>query len=235
MKNSDLIPNAASSGENATPLLIRWRGRQEGPYQPTIIHQKLAANEIGLLHEVWYNGKWVTLREYLAEQEAIRRAEVLAREEEERRAKDADEREAREREESQRAAALAQERRKNDLLERGVTGVARGEWELAQQSRRKDLLEQTIAGQSALGNRATPTLPHRGGMILTFALLGLLICFPFGIAAWAMGSADLAQMDARLMDASGRSMTYSGRNIGMLATILWTAAVLIYMFSGGIL
>jgi hypothetical protein len=71
-------------------------------------------------------------------------------------------------------------------------------------------------------------------MILTFALLGLLVCFPFGIAAWAMGSADLAQMDAGLMDTSGRSMTSSGRTIGMLATVLWGAGGLIFLIAGGL-
>jgi hypothetical protein len=36
-----------------------------------------------------------------------------------------------------------------------------------------------------------------------------------------MGSGDLHEMDAGMMDPSGRSNTSSGRNIGMLGTILW--------------
>src|ERR1019366_5973824 len=61
--------NTPNSTPNPTfgPLLIRWRGRQEGPYSPAIIEQKLAANEIGLLHEVYHNSQWVTLRDYFAE------------------------------------------------------------------------------------------------------------------------------------------------------------------------
>lgn len=208
--------NTPNSTPNPTsgPLLIRWRGRQEGPYSRAIIEQKLAANEIGLLHEVYRNSQWVTLREYLTEQEATQHAERLAHEEAERRAREAEERKAREREESQRAVALAEERRKNDLLEQNLA---------------RQTTQETAHGSSLL-----PRQPHRGGMILTFALLGLLVCFPFGIAAWAMGSADLAQMDAGLMDTSGRSMTSSGRTIGMLATVLWGAGGLIFLIAGGL-
>jgi hypothetical protein len=206
-------PNSTPNPTSA-PLLIRWRGRQEGPYSPAIIEQKLAANEIGLLHEVYHNSQWVTLREYLTEQEATQHAERLAHEEAERHAREAEERKAKDREESQRAAALAEERRKNDLLE-------------------QNLARQNTQG-TAQGSSLLPKQPHRGGMILTFALLGLLVCFPFGIAAWAMGSADLAQMDAGLMDTSGRSMTSSGRTIGMLATVLWGAGGLIFLIAGGL-
>jgi hypothetical protein len=208
--------NTPNSTPNPTsgPLLIRWRGRQEGPYSPAIIEQKLAANEIGLLHEVYHNSQWVTLREYLTEQEATQHAERLAHEEAERRAREAEERKAKDREESQRAAALVEERRKNDLLEQNIA-------------------RQNTQG-TAQGSSLLPKQPHRGGMILTFALLGLLVCFPFGIAAWAMGSADLAQMDAGLMDTNGRSMTSSGRTIGMLATVLWGAGVLIFLIAGGL-
>jgi len=42
--------------------------------RPTI-QAKLEANEIGLLHEVYYEGKWVTIRDYIAEREAILRAQ----------------------------------------------------------------------------------------------------------------------------------------------------------------
>jgi hypothetical protein len=209
MNKSSPTPNPTSG-----PLLIRWRGRQEGPYSPAIIEQKLAANEIGLLHEVYHNSQWVTLREYLTEQEATQCAERLAQEEADRHAREAEERKAKDREESQRAAALAEERRKNDILEQNIA-------------------RQSTQGE-AHGSPIPPKQPHRGGMILTFALLGLLVCFPFGIAAWAMGSADLAQMDAGLMDTSGRSMTSSGRTIGMLATVLWGAGGLIFLIAGGL-
>lgn len=62
--------------------------------------------------------------------------------------------------------------------------------------------------------------PHRGTLILVFGILGLVICAPFGIAAWIMGSGDLKQMDAGQMDASGRGLTNAGKICGIIATIL---------------
>ena len=49
---------------DGTLFLLRWRGRQEGPYSGTVVEAKLAAHEIGLQHEIYYEGKWVTLRDY---------------------------------------------------------------------------------------------------------------------------------------------------------------------------
>ena len=195
-------------------MLIRWRGRQEGPYSVAAIEQKLAANEIGLLHEVCHNSKWITLRDYLSERTAVREAQRLATEEQERLTREIEERNARQREENQRAMSLAEEKRRNDLLE-------------------QNLAHQNVQG-SAHGAPSLARQPHRGGMILAFGLLGLLVCFPFGIAAWSMGSADLAQMDAGLMDPSGRSTTSSGRTIGMIATLLWVAGIM-FVIAGAML
>src|ERR1700679_2055365 len=84
-----------SDGDSAK-FLVRWRGRQEGPYLASVIEAKLAANEIGLLHEIFYEGKWVTIRDYTTERESILRAENEARLEQERRAREEAEREAKE-------------------------------------------------------------------------------------------------------------------------------------------
>src|ERR1039458_7307776 len=48
-------------------FLVRWRGRQEGPFPASVIEAKLADNEIGLLHEIFHNGQWVTIRDFLGE------------------------------------------------------------------------------------------------------------------------------------------------------------------------
>jgi hypothetical protein len=189
-----------SDGDSAK-FLVRWRGRQEGPYPASTIEAKLAANEIGLLHEIFYEGKWVTIRDYIAEREAALRAEYLAKEERERREREEIEKMAREHDEQLRAATLAEEKRKNDLLAAGFE-------------------RQNNPGHVSSILRA-PLKPHRGGLILTFGLIGLFVCGPFCLAAWIMGSGDLREMDAGMMDPSGRSNTSSGRNIGMLGTILW--------------
>lgn len=70
--------------------------------------------------------------------------------------------------------------------------------------------------------------PHRGGMILTFAILGWAICAIFGIVAWVMGSADIKKMDAGIMDPEGRGLTQAGRIIGMIQTILLAIVFLLY-------
>lgn len=57
-------------------------------------------------------------------------------------------------------------------------------------------------------------------MILVLGILGLVICFPCGIAAWLMGNGDLKQIDAGLMDPTGRGLTQAGKIIGLVATIL---------------
>ena len=62
--------------------------------------------------------------------------------------------------------------------------------------------------------------PHRGGLILTFSILGVLCCMPFCIAAWVMGSTDLKEIRAGRMDPSGQGMTQAGMIIGIVGTVL---------------
>ena len=69
--------------------------------------------------------------------------------------------------------------------------------------------------------------PHRGTMILVFGILGLVVCFPFGIVAWVMGSTDMKAMDAGTMDPEGRSTTQAGKIIGMIATLFAILGLLV--------
>jgi hypothetical protein len=62
--------------------------------------------------------------------------------------------------------------------------------------------------------------PHRGVNILVFGILGFWACQLFGIAAWVMGNRDLQEMDAGIMDPSGRDLTKAGRICGIIATAL---------------
>jgi hypothetical protein len=68
--------------------------------------------------------------------------------------------------------------------------------------------------------------PHRGTMILIFGILGLVVCMPFGIVAWIMGSGDLKAMDAGRMDPEGRGITEAGKIIGIIATSIFTVGLL---------
>jgi hypothetical protein len=70
-------------------------------------------------------------------------------------------------------------------------------------------------------------VPHRGGMILAFGLIGLLILPIFGIIAWIMGNTDLAEIRAGRMDPEGEGMTQAGRVLGMITVILWSVSILL--------
>ena len=62
--------------------------------------------------------------------------------------------------------------------------------------------------------------PHRGALILTFGILGIACCFPFGIAAWIMGNNDMQQIEAGMMDPTGKSITNAGKICGIIGTVL---------------
>ena len=59
--------------------------------------------------------------------------------------------------------------------------------------------------------------PHRGGMILTFGILGWVCCGIFAILAAIMGTGDLKEMAAGRMDKSGEGMTKVGQILGFVA------------------
>jgi hypothetical protein len=208
---NDLAANspATSPDDSSMSFLIRWRGRQEGPYTAAVLEAKLAANQIGLLHEVLHNGQWVTLRDYFAARDAALRSEREAREEQERQAREVAARQAKEREEQQRSELLAEERRRNDLLQASMA------------DRQSDHSLQQ--GQPILRK------PHRAGTILALGIIGMLLCGPLCIVAWLMGGNDLREMDAGIMDGSGRSMTSTGKTLGAFGTILWLVAVIVIL------
>ncbi len=207
MTEEPLSTSASFSDQTSSKFVLRWRGRQEGPYTAAVIDEKLAANQIGLLHEVLHNGQWVTLRDYFAERDAFLRAQREAREEQERRAREEAASKAKEKEEQRRTEFLAEERRRNDLLQASIAD--------------RQTNPPVRQAQPALRKQ------HRAGTILTLAIIGLLVCGPLCIAAWIMGDNDLREMDAGLMDESGRSSTSTGRSLGVIGTILWIIAVIV--------
>ena len=70
--------------------------------------------------------------------------------------------------------------------------------------------------------------PHRGVLILVFGILGLVLCFPFGIAAWIMGNGDLKEIRGGRMDPTGEGLTQAGRICGIIATVLAVLGVLVF-------
>jgi hypothetical protein len=90
------------------------------------------------------------------------------------------------------------------------------------------------------GNPTRYVEPHRGALILTLALVGWFTCILLGIAAWTMGSADLAKMRTGQMDPSGEGLTRAGMIIGIVETILGvigiglTILVILAMIAAGV-
>ena len=72
--------------------------------------------------------------------------------------------------------------------------------------------------------------PHRGSVILTFGILGLVICQLFGIAAWVMGNNDLREMDRGYMDPTGRDLTKTGRILGMVGVGMLVTSFIVFLF-----
>jgi predicted Zn finger-like uncharacterized protein len=67
--------------------------------------------------------------------------------------------------------------------------------------------------------------PHRGGLVLTLGIIGLLgivLCAPigtlFGMVAWILGHSDLKRMKRGDMDPEGEGMTQAGWICGIIAT-----------------
>ena len=66
---------------------------------------------------------------------------------------------------------------------------------------------------------------HRGVLVLVLGIVSLVVCQPVGIAAWIMGKADLAEMDAGTMDPTGRQMTNIGMILGIIAVALMILSI----------
>lgn len=71
--------------------------------------------------------------------------------------------------------------------------------------------------------------PHRGALILTLGIIGLVLCLICGIVAWVMGNSDLREMDAGRMDPAGRGMTQAGKILGIISVCLAAFGVFIWV------
>lgn len=189
--------------------MIRWRGREEGPYSISDIEERLGSSRIGLLHEILTEKRWMTLRDFQREQEASKRAahELLEAQQRQER----DEREAKKEQAKQdklyRAELLSEEKRRNDLLQASITG-----------NKPADFLG---------GGRGQTIRSSRGGLILTLAILGLFLLAPLCVVAWVMGAGDLKEMDSGNMETSGRSSTGAGYRVGIFGTIIYAIAIIV--------
>ncbi len=77
------------------------------------------------------------------------------------------------------------------------------------------------AGYAAAGLK-----PHRATLVLALGIVGLLCCGPLGIVAFLFGKKDLEEMDAGMMDPSGRGTTNVGKILGIVAMVFLVLQVL---------
>lgn len=75
-------------------------------------------------------------------------------------------------------------------------------------------------GASPYGRTQGYREPHRGGVILTLGILGIVCCMILGIIAWVMANEDLNKMRAGRMDPSGRGLTQAGQILGIISVVL---------------
>jgi predicted Zn finger-like uncharacterized protein len=69
--------------------------------------------------------------------------------------------------------------------------------------------------------------PHRGTLILVLGILSLTgLGILTGIPAWIMGSGDLKQIRAGVMDPEGESNTNIGRILGMVSTLIFVVLMI---------
>lgn len=67
-------------------------------------------------------------------------------------------------------------------------------------------------------------------MLLTFGILGFVVCPIFAIVAWVMANGDLQEMKAGRMDPEGEGLTKAGKIISIVSLSLTAAGLLLYCF-----
>jgi len=100
-------------------------------------------------------------------------------------------------------------------------------WEKVMEEQNKPLNPQEQTGPEPSQPRTLK--PHRGGIVLALGILGIVVCFILGIVAWVMGKNDLNEMDAGIMDPSGRGLTQAGKICGMVSVVLQIIVLLIWL------
>jgi hypothetical protein len=85
-------------------------------------------------------------------------------------------------------------------------------------------------GGYAAGYGGMYPVPARGGTILVYGILSLVVCGIFGPIAWSMGNEELRRIDRGEVDPSTRGNVTAGRICGMVASILIIVGVAFALF-----
>lgn len=194
---------ARLSDDSGATFLIRWRGKQEGPYTASALEAKLAANQIGLLHEISHRGEWVTIRDYLAERDAALLAEPHAREKAERQAREESERQAR---------AQGEQKRREQLLAEEGRDAAKAESEFSPDPQAR------VVDERHAERRGTSAGFRRIGMVLLLG--GLAITAFFFLAFDVSVESGVGRVDNLGLMADRQNGIVIGVGIGIVGAIM---------------
>jgi hypothetical protein len=75
------------------------------------------------------------------------------------------------------------------------------------------------------GYRRRDFAPHRGALILTLGIIGIVLCNLTAPIAWIMGNTDITEIRGGRMDPEGEGLTQAGRILGMVGTALLVLSV----------
>ena len=92
------------------------------------------------------------------------------------------------------------------------------------------MIDAPIPAPPAAGAPREYRHPHHGSLVLILGILGLVMCFGFGIAAWVIANSDLAAMRRGEMDESGEGMTRAGKVCGIISVALWALGIAVLLF-----
>ncbi|MES2462173.1 MAG: DUF4190 domain-containing protein [Armatimonadota bacterium] len=71
-----------------------------------------------------------------------------------------------------------------------------------------------------------------GTMILVFGILGFVLCPPFGLVAWSMGTNAIRHLDSLgIRESSERGLANAGRICGIISSFLWLGALLLTLMN----
>lgn len=90
----------------------------------------------------------------------------------------------------------------------------------------------SVAGLFASQAGAPATVfvkPHRGPVVLTLGILGIVPCFICGIVAWVLANSDLREMRAGRMDPAGEGMTRAGKICGIVGICVTAGFIALYV------
>ena len=214
--------------------MIRWRGRQDGPHSLGTLREKLSANEIGLMHEVFAGGRWTSLGKFLRELDEQHRAEkqaqIQTRQLEQQRQSA-----------SQQEATLQEVQRQNDILAdqldelRQQQGKRSGNLSLYPSSEGPSASRISGHPSSYPVSAANPSYRGISGMAVGAFVCSLLNFVPYlGFITWILalvfGHIALSEME-RVPGLGGRGLAIAALVITYVLLLL--ALIIVIVFAAG--